>query len=272
MDNSKDNKLYIGQDNLPETKSQNGAPIYTFLTKKTEKLVTALYMVTDCMDSDDALKNKLRSLGVELLSDIYKLSNLSLIEKNPHLSVSIAKINEAISFLDMSSIIGFISEMNAGILKREFNTLISELESHLAEKQQLSFMLDENMFHVEKPAPDLYKTRETSQGWSLLDKYGYSKGQGNIKDKRTFNNGQKDKSFTIKSTQDKQERTTKILSLIKEKGDLSTGQAGISIKDISSQFIDCSEKTIQRELNALVLKGELKKTGSKRWSRYSLSV
>ena len=43
---------------------------------------------------------------------------------------------------------------------------------------------------------------------------------------------------------------------------------GVSIKDISAQFTDCSEKTIQRELNDLVIKGRIKKSGSKRWSRY----
>jgi DeoR/GlpR family transcriptional regulator of sugar metabolism len=52
------------------------------------------------------------------------------------------------------------------------------------------------------------------------------------------------------------------------------GQASkkdVSIKDISLVLTDCSEKTIQRELNSLVLKGQLKKTGAKRWSRYSIT-
>jgi DeoR/GlpR family transcriptional regulator of sugar metabolism len=59
----------------------------------------------------------------------------------------------------------------------------------------------------------------------------------------------------------KQDRTAKILALIKDKKDLS-------IKDVSIAFTDCSEKTIQRELNTLVSKGHIRKVGSKRWSRY----
>ena len=42
------------------------------------------------------------------------------------------------------------------------------------------------------------------------------------------------------------------------------------IKDIVMSITGCSEKTIQRELSALVAQGVLKKIGEKRWSRYEL--
>src|SRR3989344_3111766 len=37
--------------------------------RKTNKLVTALYMVTDVIDKEEPLRNKLRTLGLEILSD-----------------------------------------------------------------------------------------------------------------------------------------------------------------------------------------------------------
>jgi hypothetical protein len=43
------------------------------------------------------------------------------------------------------------------------------------------------------------------------------------------------------------------------------------IKDVSPLVTGCSEKTIQRELSAMVRSGILKKVGEKRWSRYSLA-
>ena len=74
MNNQKDTQKTrlnsYGQTNVLDIKNLNNKHIYEFANKKTEKLVTALYMVTDCMDTDDALKSKLRHLGVELLSDI----------------------------------------------------------------------------------------------------------------------------------------------------------------------------------------------------------
>ena len=44
----------------------------------------------------------------------------------------------------------------------------------------------------------------------------------------------------------------------------------VSIKDISQLLKDMSEKTIQRELAALISEGVLIKEGEKRWSTYRL--
>jgi predicted HTH transcriptional regulator len=55
-----------------------------------------------------------------------------------------------------------------------------------------------------------------------------------------------------------------ILQLLKKKPD-------VTIKDITQYIKDCSEKTIQRELIALISVGVLKRTGERRWSKYSLA-
>ena len=44
-----------------------------------------------------------------------------------------------------------------------------------------------------------------------------------------------------------------------------------TIKDISEIITDVSEKTIQRELNSLIEKGQVQREGERRWSRYSVS-
>ena len=44
-----------------------------------------------------------------------------------------------------------------------------------------------------------------------------------------------------------------------------------TIKDISEIITDVSEKTIQRELNGLIEKGQVLREGERRWSRYSVS-
>ena len=58
-----------------------------------------------------------------------------------------------------------------------------------------------------------------------------------------------------------------ILNFITEKR-LQGSTDGVMIKDIIGKIKDISEKTLQRELSALVAKGVLKKIGDKRWSRY----
>ncbi|MEL6804850.1 MAG: hypothetical protein AAFO91_13830 [Bacteroidota bacterium] len=61
-------------------------------------------------------------------------------------------------------------------------------------------------------------------------------------------------------TLDRRERIKTILE--------ATGEA--TIKDISEVITDCSEKTIQRELNAMIEDNIVKRHGERRWSKYSL--
>lgn len=56
-------------------------------------------------------------------------------------------------------------------------------------------------------------------------------------------------------------RKDKILSFINDR-------KSAVIKDITTLFPDVSEKTIQRELNALIETGKITKRGNKRWSIY----
>lgn len=262
MNNKKDTQRtsinIYGQSDVSDIKSLSDKSIYDFANKKTEKLVTALYMVTDCMDTDDALKGKLRLLGVDLLSDMYRLRTLSPMDKHVHISASITHIFEILSFIEIANTIGFISDMNTLILKNEFEGLLNKLKSYQSKDQHFTFTLNEKMFDT--PEEDFEdnkhflkdkRTRVNSMSFmtskSPIEKFGVVKrtsGQAT-----TFN--------------EREDRSERIIALVKEKKE-------ISIKDISLSFTDCSEKTIQRDLNALVLKGLLKKTGSKRWSRYSV--
>ena len=60
------------------------------------------------------------------------------------------------------------------------------------------------------------------------------------------------------------DRRATILGLVQKKD-------RITVKDAANLIKDCSEKTIQRELLALVKQGVLKKEGERRWSTYSLA-
>lgn len=46
---------------------------------------------------------------------------------------------------------------------------------------------------------------------------------------------------------------------------------GATVKDVAEVITDVSEKTIQRELNSLIEKGEVTREGERRWSKYSVS-
>lgn len=61
-----------------------------------------------------------------------------------------------------------------------------------------------------------------------------------------------------------QDRRTRIKTILEAKGDAT-------IKDIAEIVTDVSEKTIQRELNAMIEDNLVKREGERRWSKYSLA-
>ena len=63
------------------------------------------------------------------------------------------------------------------------------------------------------------------------------------------------------------ERRSALLKIIKDQKEHGMSA---TIADLKKVFLSCSEKTLQRELVAMVKDGILKKTGDKRWSRYEL--
>lgn len=276
MNNQKDTQKTglnsYGQSNVLDVKTLNDKHVYEFANKKTEKLVTALYMVTDCMDTDDALKSKLRELGVSLLSDMYRISILSPMDKHVHISSSLARADELLSFIEIAYTIGFISEMNSSILKKEFSILIGELESHQKKDKHFTFTLDEEMFSLPLEEESISARQGLAEMNSIKDS-SLNLSKRTVSNSMSFTNHKSNSSnfghpsnsnSHALSASEKKDRTDKILVLAKDRE--------VSIKDISNSFTDCSEKTIQRELNSLVLKGQIKKTGSKRWSRYQTIV
>jgi hypothetical protein len=262
MDNQKDIEKTKQNSNGHQNKRPTVKAELEYLHKKTEKLVTALYMVTDVMEDGDALKNKMRSLSVDLLSDVYTLHDLTPTNKQSRIELATNHIKELISLVDIAGTIGFISAMNAGIIKRELIHTGKELEEKNKDNNSYTHALDERLFDIPNPEEHRIQTPIGHNNWV----------------KRTlplsYTNSSKNSLSVLKKTMhhasdplEKKDRIEKILSLIKSK---DNGQ-GVSIKDIAIDFSDYSEKTIQRELNAMVEKGQLKKNGSKRWSKYLLS-
>jgi DeoR/GlpR family transcriptional regulator of sugar metabolism len=60
----------------------------------------------------------------------------------------------------------------------------------------------------------------------------------------------------------KTERKGQIVGIIKDMHE-------VTIKDIASRIVRCSEKTLQRDLQELLQEGKIKKTGDRRWSKYT---
>ena len=241
------------------------------IASKAEKLATATYMVTSFIPDYDLLKIKIREATVDFLSDIYASSNASFYDRVGCYKHALSACVEISGFLSVAASVNLISGMNCGILNREYDSLKQTLKSFdgVVEIDTDSLITAAGSFFGERRDSGFLQTTQRENSLFSND----YKGQNLIKDKN-----QKEMSFTPKKTnktdkvtgvrkgqeKHKSDRRESILKVLRKK-------KNVTIKDISNAISDCSEKTIQRELLALVSDGVLKKEGEKRWSRYSLN-
>jgi len=247
---------------------------------KTQKLITALYMVTDIMDSEEPIRHKLRDLGSEIISDMYIVqSNLSGHTEPRNLY---DRISEIVSFLDIASAMSFISEMNYSILKKEFKELKRQMEEYIGTKNSwLTGFISEDRYirqesglsngHIKRinlgvqKGSTLMKALSDKNFTKKTNKFSVSNTVENNQNK--LNSNKKSLDFAVL----KKQRRDNIMDIIRNNGGDS------SIKDIREKInigvtddMICSEKTLQRELVSMVKDGVLNKAGEKRWTQYSI--
>lgn len=259
--------------------------------KKTQKLVTAVYMVTECLNDTEQLKDSLRKISLSLLHKMARVDSLTSVKTHQALLSVQVDTQELLALLEIGSTVGLVGSMNSSILMREFTLLSTEINQLLTENTKASFTLP--MFKsqqlerivISKDREQLFDENQISVGEVALRTYA-SLSKGQIQYKRQdneFNKGQKEVEQILEdhepkgqSLKDKvvgqskkfelaikNERRNSILQILKDK-------EYITVKDVSEIIKNCSEKTLQRELLSLVANGVLKKEGDKRWSRYAL--
>lgn len=233
---------------------------FVFVYKKTEKLATALYMVTNLFGDTEPMKWTLRTKVSHLLSFIIGFKDVLESREYEFSNEVKTKVLEVVSLLEVASRSGLVSPMNFSILKTEFMNLVhalSTLRKDVHERTQ--FALPKTFFDVPRSSPSHIGHQSLSTAHTTdMDHDHVHKGHGaHIKDSMSLSDSEHTGIFK------KTNRQSIIINLLKKKKDLT-------IKDIALVIRDCSEKTIQRELIALIEAGVLKKTGERRWSRYSL--
>lgn len=251
---------------------QNDAQII-FIFKKTERLTSAIYLLTSFISDNNPIKEKLRDAATRLLSYSISLSNIGHLNRIEVMNNYTVASFEILSMIEVAKISEIISVMNYNILKFEFEKIIEAVESkerslnskllfsksffEIKDETQITFgkqsIASEGVVGAHKR--QIIQTTPNKENVGREEKEMSSKGQNIVKDKIS------DKGHI---SNNKNLRYETIINLLKKTKE-------ITIKDVSSIISDCSEKTIQRELLGLVEKGVLKKEGERRWSRYSLA-
>lgn len=217
-----------------------------FLLKKTEKVVLVTFLLTDFISDNDSLKDKIKDNLHQLVNFVCKFvgNTKSDSEIVGEIKVSLLRLN---SLYNIAEVSGYFSSMNASVLRSEISNLIKLID-------ELGNSIDDNYL------PEI-KTNYFNV--DIKGQRGYARTDEKRQIKDNLNTVSK---VSIRDTkgQDVTDRVNKIIGVLKDKGQ-------VSIKDISSVIIDCSEKTIQRTLNSLIDEGKIKKTGERRWARYEIN-
>jgi hypothetical protein len=246
-----------------------GAPRFAYIYKKTEKIVTALYMVTVFLSDNEPLKWKMRQLGADMLSIANSLKDKFSTERDDATHRLRSHVLEITSLLDIARWGGLMSAMNTDILKGELAELgkNSDGPGDYGMNSE-SVLIDKSFFEDGMPErPRDPMGGKPVAGGAIADRFSgmprsTAQPKGQKMSQRTPS-VEHHTQISAEKAEKKGRRRDSILAIIRRKGE-------VTIKDISLSMQEVSEKTIQRELLSLVDEGVLKKEGERRWSRYSV--
>lgn len=201
--------------------------------EKGQKILAAVYLITDHLSDIEPIRTTLRSVATDLVCAS---------------SLEVGGLVRNIEVLLGGAVFaGLISEKNSSVIvyevKHFYQSQLEEGESDMFRE----FFAKENSFGS-LPQTNIKDIKRT-QSHSLL--VGTQRPGSILSDMNKFE----------KNIINKGSRQDKILSFINDR-------KSAVIKDIVSLFPEVSEKTVQRELNSLIEAGRITKRGSKRWSMY----
>jgi len=227
-----------------------------FIYKKAERLAKAIHLIVPAFRDVPSLRDRIDAVAVRLV-------DASILPPSSARDMLSRELLALSSMLSIARTSGILSVMNAELIAKEAQTLLLEVATY----EEPRLFLDDTPSLAEL-ARDAGRSSETTE--SLI--------AGNVDTRININReyrtsektapraqkNRKGRKGHLKDTSVKSSRRDAILNIIRTKGD-------VYIKDISTVIRNVSEKTIQRELATLVEEGVLIRTGSRRWTSYSIA-
>lgn len=235
-----------------------------FVFKKIERITYALYLVTSHFSENEPLKWSIRNASTSLVNDVISITKRSSESQIRHLRNINRSLIELSSYLELSEKTALVSYMNFKIINDEVRNISSQIESAI-----------KGQFNVEekKISEDVLKSAGINKGHQGHETKSHDAMSDikedentNVLDKKTEQTPSIThfkKTESLKKNINQDDRSAKILNVIKEVGE-------VSIKDISDKIGGVSEKTVQRDLVKLINEKKIKKEGERRWSKYSI--
>lgn len=219
-----------------------------FIYKKAERLAKAIHLITPAFVGSAALRDRIDAIAIGLV-------DAAILPPGAARTALSRELLALSSMLSIARTGGLLSPMNVELITREAHTLLQEVAAY----EEPRLFLDEapTLSGIAKKASAEIASRSASSASrrsappSPAVRSNPDNSKGHLKDTTVADGPIKD-------------RREAVLSVIRNKG-------VASIKDISTLIRGVSEKTIQRELLALIASGVVTKQGERRWSTYSLA-
>ncbi|MEX1087079.1 MAG: hypothetical protein WEC58_00940, partial [Candidatus Paceibacterota bacterium] len=125
-DNSKNRYIQETSENTALTNTPSDSN-FVSLYKKTEKIATAIYLVTDLLDHEEPLHWSLRENVTYLLNLLVSLRDTVDTRSNTK-NACRNKLIDLITQINVATSAGLISQMNGSVLVRELNTLADRID------------------------------------------------------------------------------------------------------------------------------------------------
>lgn len=232
-----------------------------------EAISKAVYLVTDLFDADEPLRLGLRKTAVEAVYSFDKGQTMEALQRL-YSMIRIAKDIQLISEMNARLLMNAIESLRARPEDRPVVDITSVLEAGNAE---IPTVRDEKIENEVRQISQVYRPtaatqQQTPNVQNSFQKTQESEPDKDIKEVRNVERDRevvKDRPVAQPAGMDIGSRRKKILEIVRAKGQ-------VTINEFIDAIQGCSSKTIQRELTSLVLSGTLKKSGERRWSKYSL--
>src|SRR3989344_2684053 len=232
--------------------------------KKAEKICAALFLISNFMSEVEPLKWDVRKGASRLAALLGKLHQTDVSYKKHLLNEAAGIVAELSSLVEVASLAGLLSSMNGDVLSKELAILFSSLSKEMSGNHKYSNVrIPQNFFSIPEPF-GLLGNEDNDAEMSRDSRFFH---QNTIKDKNIegpveeYSGYRETKEKPVKKIREygtvaikRNRRQNFIIGILKKKKDLT-------IKDISTIFHDCSEKTIQRELAVLVREGVVVREG-----------
>ncbi len=233
---------------------------FSNIYNKSYRLVAAIFAISNLMDKEENLRDKIKNSSLNLMSLSVDLKDTNFADGRKLLAEVEKNSLLLMSMLNIASMSGLISKMNGEVVMKEFESFISEIREFAGKLEGGKNISVKNILSDQTNLGS--GIREPNQEEVVLNEGGVAKNNfyqnqsvGALNENKKdlgVGNGHKRKDL----------RRSTIFEFIKV-------HPSVSIKDIVPNIVGCSEKTVQRELISLINEGRIKKVGERRWSKYS---